>query len=462
MKAYILKFSFQHIQPEVWRRVIIPAGATFNRLHETIQYVTNFQSELEPYHSFGIEIEDIFITNNEDFLKEYKTQLFKGLKVKQPARIKIDQYIEKHGEFLYNYDFGDGWYIQIVLEDIVDDYYFGYPTLIAGEGIAPPEDVGGPRGYEEFLKIYHNPFHPEYLSTYAWAESMHYFLLDIDNANELLKHVKFKKTEWEHIDHENYYVLLDKYRGSDFVDVEALHNKDLIIQYAVACTNLYGVIEYPMFLKIYNSQNKSSLSSKELRALITTSEYKKQLEKQFVFVQQQAFVHEAIEYLGGYKAFLRGVSGKPCYVPAKEELLRYTDELYYEKTIHQEKLKKMLAKDFFGGSTLMAQEEIDELVDELQSTDADFNGIVKRFLVRYEFNDVKQANEYLQVIMKIANTTRIWENRGHTPEELSRRPKPVVDASPSIPLQVINGGKVGRNEPCPCGSGKKYKNCCGK
>ena len=23
-------------------------------------------------------------------------------------------------------------------------------------------------------------------------------------------------------------------------------------------------------------------------------------------------------------------------------------------------------------------------------------------------------------------------------------------------------GKVGRNEPCPCGSGKKFKNCCGK
>ena len=24
------------------------------------------------------------------------------------------------------------------------------------------------------------------------------------------------------------------------------------------------------------------------------------------------------------------------------------------------------------------------------------------------------------------------------------------------------GKKVGRNEPCPCGSGKKYKKCCGK
>ncbi|WP_234117357.1 SEC-C metal-binding domain-containing protein [Clostridium hydrogenum] len=27
---------------------------------------------------------------------------------------------------------------------------------------------------------------------------------------------------------------------------------------------------------------------------------------------------------------------------------------------------------------------------------------------------------------------------------------------------VVNKTKIGRNEPCPCGSGKKYKNCCGK
>jgi len=27
---------------------------------------------------------------------------------------------------------------------------------------------------------------------------------------------------------------------------------------------------------------------------------------------------------------------------------------------------------------------------------------------------------------------------------------------------VVKGAKVGRNDPCPCGSGKKYKKCCGK
>ena len=27
---------------------------------------------------------------------------------------------------------------------------------------------------------------------------------------------------------------------------------------------------------------------------------------------------------------------------------------------------------------------------------------------------------------------------------------------------VVKGKKIGRNEPCPCGSGKKYKHCCGR
>ena len=26
----------------------------------------------------------------------------------------------------------------------------------------------------------------------------------------------------------------------------------------------------------------------------------------------------------------------------------------------------------------------------------------------------------------------------------------------------VSGRKVGRNDPCPCGSGKKYKKCCGR
>ena len=38
----------------------------------------------------------------------------------------------------------------------------------------------------------------------------------------------------------------------------------------------------------------------------------------------------------------------------------------------------------------------------------------------------------------------------------------VDGAMPSPETVVRSGKKVGRNEPCPCGSGKKYKKCCGR
>ena len=37
-----------------------------------------------------------------------------------------------------------------------------------------------------------------------------------------------------------------------------------------------------------------------------------------------------------------------------------------------------------------------------------------------------------------------------------------VPATPSPVPALSTGSKVGRNEPCPCGSGKKYKKCCGR
>ncbi|RKJ69047.1 hypothetical protein D7X33_24035, partial [Butyricicoccus sp. 1XD8-22] len=129
----------------------------------------------------------------------------------------------------------------------------------------------------------------------------------------------------------------------------------------------------------------------------------KQLEQQFVFVHKRAFIHEAIEFVEDYGNFLDQVIGKPFYVPVKEELLRYTDELYYEKTSYLEKLEKMLAKDFFGGSTLMVKDEIDEIVGQLQLIEIDFNEVVSDLLGRYEFQDLKHANEYIQVLTNIAN-----------------------------------------------------------
>jgi len=49
--------------------------------------------------------------------------------------------------------------------------------------------------------------------------------------------------------------------------------------------------------------------------------------------------------------------------------------------------------------------------------------------------------------------------------QLNREPDMVLSHGdgPSQPATAVREGrKVGRNEPCPCGSGKKYKKCCGR
>lgn len=66
--------------------------------------------------------------------------------------------------------------------------------------------------------------------------------------------------------------------------------------------------------------------------------------------------------------------------------------------------------------------------------------------------------------MELANNTRIWKNNGHTPNEIfGKYEKPNLRPLPDKPFRFGEGvrkEKTGRNDPCPCGSGKKYKKCC--
>ncbi|GAB3055175.1 plasmid pRiA4b ORF-3 family protein [Virgibacillus ainsalahensis] len=225
MKAYQIKIELIGSEPLIWRRVVMPAGATFNRLHDVIQSVSNFQGGYPgSYHLFEFELmeDNIRVTNDEEAYQEHKyfkknrkeiegkmkanatpetakfleTQL-KNLntEIRKPAGIKIDTYIEKYGELTYSYDFGDNWQFIITLEEVVEDYKYGYPILTDGAETAPPEDVGGLGGYDEFLKAYHHKSHPEHEETVEWAEGQMYREYDKNFINRMLKFIKYKKNE---------------------------------------------------------------------------------------------------------------------------------------------------------------------------------------------------------------------------------------------------------------------------
>ncbi|SFT81207.1 SEC-C motif-containing protein [Selenomonas sp. GACV-9] len=70
--------------------------------------------------------------------------------------------------------------------------------------------------------------------------------------------------------------------------------------------------------------------------------------------------------------------------------------------------------------------------------------------------DERKAEAVVPLLIAYNNSTHLWPLKGHTPEELMA----AAGQGKVIPFEEVRRRKVGRNEPCPCGSGKKYKNCC--
>jgi hypothetical protein len=72
--------------------------------------------------------------------------------------------------FLYEYDFGDSWEHELLIEKILPpEAGKRYPVCLAGKRACPPEDCGGIWGYAGFLEAIHDPQHPEHEEMLAWV-----------------------------------------------------------------------------------------------------------------------------------------------------------------------------------------------------------------------------------------------------------------------------------------------------
>ena len=75
-------------------------------------------------------------------------------------KVKLSEVLEDVGTktLKYLYDFGDGWEHTIKIERLIDpEPGTLYPRLVEAKGRCPPEDIGGPWGYAEFLEAIADP-----------------------------------------------------------------------------------------------------------------------------------------------------------------------------------------------------------------------------------------------------------------------------------------------------------------
>lgn len=102
------------------------------------------------------------------------------------------------------------------------------------------------------------------------------------------------------------------------------------------------------------------------------------------------------------------------------------------------------------------------------------NGIPHAQLVEYFLNELEvdlfeEIQPFINMVNDMANNTPQWILKGWTPLDVFERyEKHKLQPLPAAPFDLMEhrsaekaSPKVGRNDPCPCGSGKKFKKCCG-
>ena len=107
-------------------------------------------------------------------------------------RFSVVQALGDHERFTYDYDFGDGWTHTVVVEGISrSDIGLKFAVVLDGENACPPDDVGGPGGYAEFLEAIADPDHLEHDSYLEWSGgSFDPAAFDLAGANALCQRVR--------------------------------------------------------------------------------------------------------------------------------------------------------------------------------------------------------------------------------------------------------------------------------
>jgi hypothetical protein len=120
-------------------------------------------------------------------------------------------------------------------------------------------------------------------------------------------------------------------------------------------------------------------------------------------------------------------------------------------------------RKYYGISREEADFIVEDCADDIRLEKSPGH-ILQSLQQQIEMDDLEMVKSFMDHIVLLHNHTRQWSLKGHTPNELSAAAGKTSILFPAPKADVISirtGSKVGRNDPCPCGSGKKFKKCCG-
>ena len=176
-------------------------------------------------------------------------------------------------------------------------------------------------------------------------------------------------------------------------------------QYIIALTNLYGIVPQEKVVEIYNKQNNDKITIESISKYISLK--KSELEEEFVCIDDDFFVQESFYVFGGdlIENTLRMKADKPYYIPKKKELLKYTDDFYFEKNKQYNSLYNYIKKNLVDNEELV--EEICEDIQGMLHVNSNIGTVMNVFNYKdIVFENDKQVQDILNLIIDFSNKNK--------------------------------------------------------
>lgn len=132
----------------------------------------------------------------------------------------------------------------------------------------------------------------------------------------------------------------------------------------------------------------------------------------------------------------------------KKSLVKAGKVDFVEDNKQGAKLEKVLGELFVIDKNIL-KEEMDGFIVAIKN-EVEKSEAIDIFLQAYEIQSEEERKIFVYELELFAKSIRKWSLKGYTEDEIEK-----------ANARVVNEVKIGRNDPCICGSGKKYKKCCG-
>ena len=217
-----------------------------------------------------------------------------------------------------------------------------------------------------------------------------------------------------------------------------------VVKYIVAFAEAYGVYEPEILVETFNIHNEEKLSLEEFDSIFekyaTSSKIVKRY-KEYIIESILLYNLESLEQLLEKRKEI-----KEYYKLDKEKVEAYSKEFHCHMTEAHTGLYDTVLE--LCANKVIADKLFEDICGPLVFSDVNIQYIIAELKKRnIQFNTMAEFQKVVTQIQKVNKNTRKWSLKGYTENELAL-----------IPSKKL----LGRNEPCLCGSGRKYKKCCGR